>query len=142
MPNPLAGLEALLAERAEYEQRSKEAYDQMDGDLCMLCHAYGQDKRNLRVECMYAVEEVVPEALSLRDEGAHYYYLRICKSCRGALLDHMATWREERVALRGRPKDHDGHLEDQDYTGLVCVRHNGRVIYVTEDEWRTRFRQQ
>jgi len=42
-------------------QRFKDA----DMDLCMCCHAHGADKRSLWVDCLYAVHEVIPEAIDL-----------------------------------------------------------------------------
>lgn len=131
----LAGLEALLAERKATRDAGAQAYRDHDEDLCMLCHAHGEDKRSLRIECFYAVDEVVPEALDLSlVEGEGGYYLRICKSCRGALLDRLAEWREERVALRSALKDHDGYLLDES-RAEIPLRQNGRIVYVTRQEY-------
>lgn len=90
-------------------------YENHDGDLCMLCGAHGSDKRNLFVSCLYAIHEVVPEAIDLRAAGTERvgYYLRICKSCRGRFLEGLGRWRAECIALRGTPMDHDGCPEDE-----------------------------
>ncbi len=92
----------------------KEKFNILDEAQCMLCGAHGNDKRNLIVDCMYDINEVVPEALSLHlVEGrlqGHGFYLRICKSCRGGFLSMMGKWAETRKALRDLPKGHDGEL--------------------------------
>lgn len=141
MSGLLEDLKAITKATRERRERDAETHAQLDKDLCMLCHAHGEDKRSLRIECFYAVEEVVPEALDLYDVGGEWgYFLRICKSCRGALLDRLGEWRNERVALRDQPKDHDGYLlegEGERTDATVPVRRNGRIIYITEEEWRT-----
>jgi hypothetical protein len=93
-------------------------FKELDGDLCQLCNAYGADKRSLILACFYDVTEVVPEAIDLTDVAGALkgrgYYLRLCKSCRGRLLGMLKGWRNECIALRGLPKDHDGGIEDED----------------------------
>lgn len=105
-----------LIERTQQRRnRDKERYEQHDSDLCMLCGAYGADKRSLFISCFYEVSEVVPEAIDLFEvEGMEKrgYYLRICKTCRRHLLQHLQEWRKERVARREIPKDHDGYEWD------------------------------
>lgn len=119
-----------------------ERYHHSDPDLCMLCGAYGADKRSLRIGCGYAVHEAVPEAIDLFDipEMREFgYYLRLCKSCRGALLQHMEQWRRERIELRDQPKDHDGYLWEDYDSDLIPVRMHGRVVMMTAlayAEWK------
>lgn len=125
----------------ELESDAK-AYKENDGDKCQVCHAYGEDKRNLIVKCFYEIKEVVPEALNLReadvDEALRdFYYLRICKSCRGDFLGKMKEWRDARVALQDTPKDHDGCLLeiDEDPERNIPIRANGVTKMITKDEW-------
>lgn len=129
--------------RAEDAQR----YADLDGDLCQLCHAYGADKRNLFLTCLYAVHEVVPEAIDtyavemLPEERRGDYYLRICKACRAGFLNHLQQWRNERVALRGMPKDHDGYVDDDDPERTIPYRVNGATVMLTREEWLAKRRE-
>src|SRR5690606_30505704 len=105
-----------------------------------LCHAEGKDKRFLTMSCGYAVDEMVPEMKRLdRDAYPNMWApfgINLCKSCRARLLGHMQQWRDECVALRGRPKDHDGHLEDEyDPDRNIPVRVNGVTQMMTADEY-------
>src|SRR6185295_10477255 len=97
-------LEDILEKTDRRRSEDAERYKNLDEAECMLCHAYGYDKRSLTLNCFYAVEEAVPEVIDLRkcgdDVKALGYYLRICKTCRGALLQHLRQWRDERVARR------------------------------------------
>ncbi len=109
-----------------------------DPDLCMLCAAYGADKRSLILDCGYDVKEAVPEMLRLdqadderfRNRG---FYLRICKSCRSAFLKHLQIWCKEQNKRRGLPKDDDGNLEETDRD--IPVRVMGAVFMMTEEEY-------
>lgn len=96
----------------------KENFDALDEARCMLCGAYGTDKRSLIVECMYDVQEAIPEALDLHFvEGrlqGRGYYLRICKPCRSGFLKMLHDWANTRKALRSLPKTHDGELLEKD----------------------------
>lgn len=136
----MRAIEDIIKETERRRAHDAERYAAHDPDLCMLCHAYGADKRSLFVACGYAVYEAVPEAISLhacpnevlRNRG---YYLLLCKSCRSRLLGHMQQWRDECVALRGQPKDHDGHIEDDDPERNIPVRVNGAVVMMTTEEY-------
>ena len=118
----------ILQEREEDKRKFEEA----DEDLCMICFAYGQDKRTLIVNCFYAVDEVVPEMLDLENG----YWARICKSCRGSFLGKMSEWREERVALRETPKNHDGNVYDDDESKDIPVRINGALVMMREEDFK------
>jgi len=111
-------LEDILARVEERRQQDAIRFKERNEDLCMLCHAYGEDKRSLFISCFYAVEEAVPEAIDLSGCGKEWedrgYYLRICKSCRARLLGMLREWRNECVSFRDLPKDHDGGIEDDD----------------------------
>lgn len=129
-------LAELFAERDEARRQGADRFHNHDTDLCMLCHAYGEDKRSLFIDCFYAVDEVVPEALDIAEvEGRQGYYLRICKSCRAALLGRLREWRDERVARRDIPKDHDGEDEDWDAEADIPVRINGAVVMLTREQF-------
>ena len=116
--------------KREEAEKKREA---LDGDACMLCDAYGNDKRNWYSSCFYAIDESVPEALDL-EKG---FYLRICKSCRGRYLQLLREWRDECVSLRGQPKDHDGYLETEtiEPERNIPYRKNGTLVMLTEQEW-------
>jgi hypothetical protein len=127
----------MLEDLLERRQRDKKRWKELDGDLCQLCHAYGPDKRNLFIHCGYAVHEVVPEAIDLsevEDFETRGYYLRICKTCRAKLLEKMEEWRNERVARRDIPKDHDGE-EYWDLEKNIPVRVNGATVMMDEEEY-------
>lgn len=121
--------------------KDAEAYDKVDGDLCMLCHAYGADKRSWYSRCFYDLKEVLPEALDLYaadvpDGLREAFYLRICKSCRAEYLELLANWRKSRIARRTITKNHDGHeLDDADSERNIPVRIHGVTKMVTMDEY-------
>lgn len=113
---------------------SKREGEKIDSDLCVICHAYGSDKRYLRIRCLYAVDEVVPE-LSLNGD---FYEGWICKSCRGSLLGKMQEWRNERIKLRELVKDHDGYVDEtQDSSKNIPVRIHGVIVMMSEDEFKS-----
>ena len=116
-------------------------FEELDVKLCMLCHAYGADKRSLFIDCFYDIQEIVPEALDITDvkeppRGG--YYLRICKNCRGNLLGRLGMWRDERIARRNLPKDHDGDQldEDIDPNKNIPVRINGTIVMMDEEGFK------
>lgn len=119
-------------------ERDAETYHALDAEECMLCNAYGADKRSLFIDCGYAIHEVVPEAPDIRalvlDRGRGYYLL-ICKSCRGRLLGALQGWANECRSLRGLPKDHDGNLSEDDPERNIPVRINGAIRMLTRDEY-------
>lgn len=132
-------LKDLLLQIDERRERDAKRWEERDGDLCMLCYAHGADKRSLFIECFYDISEVVPEAIDLfgcgenvKDRG---WYLRICKSCRAALLQRLQGWRNERVALRSLAKDHDGYILDLDEEGDIPVRIHGVGVMMTEEQY-------
>jgi hypothetical protein len=143
----MESLRRLVEETQARRAADVDRYRSLDHDLCQICHAHGEDKRSLRIDCGYAVHEVVPEAIDLcgvvnegrdlKDYERAGYFMNICKACRGDLLTRLGAWRTERVALRELPKDHDGHL-DIDTEGLVPVRVNGAIHWLTPDEWHAR----
>lgn len=94
------------------------AYAELDPDSCQICGAYGDDKRTFLLRCMYDMKEIAPEFLSMRavpefKDRPDLFYLRVCKSCRGEILDAMYKAINRRRELRGRKLDHDGYLEEQ-----------------------------
>ena len=140
----MSNLREMLDRTRNRQFDDAERYDSLDPDECQLCGAYGADKRTLRLSCFYAVHEVVPEAVDLAECNVpeplrSFYYLRICKNCRGELLSALGEWRDAMVARRDAPKDHDGHDVDSPIDGrCIPVRENGRVVYLTEAEWEAR----
>ena len=116
--------------------RDKERFTLLDREECMLCGAYGADKRSLYIDHGYAMHESVPEVIDLHnvDNQPNMYYLLTCKMCRAALLQHLAQWRSERLALRDEAKNHDGYLLEDDF-GLIPVRVNGAITHMSPDEY-------
>jgi hypothetical protein len=136
-------LSKLVQDNNNRRERDAKRYADHDHDLCMLCHAYGADKRSLFIACGYAVHEAVPEAIDLYGvEGElqnRGYFLCLCKSCRGALLGHLQEWRNEQIARRNVPKDHDGRDEDAYGEHNIPVRVNGVTVLMDEygyAEWK------
>ena len=113
-------------------------YKTQDDDLCMLCHAYGADKRSLFVDCLYDCSEAINDFINLRDCGNERHksgwYLRICKTCRGELLGVLRAWGANCKSRRNLPKDHDGEIEI-DTEGLIPVRVDGATRWMTRGEY-------
>ena len=120
------------------QAKSLKIWQKHDQDICMLCGAHGGDKRSLWIQCMYAVDEVVPEALDMsgvpdfRDRG---YYLLICKSCRAELLLYLERWRNHMISRKGMLMDHDGNLEDTRPEANIPMRINGAIRMLTMEEY-------
>lgn len=138
-------LKQMIEEAKRRRQEDAHRFKDSDSDLCMCCHAYGEDKRSLWVDCFYEVREVVPEAIEIngvepkpeRHQGG--YYLRICKACRGRLLTMLGEWWRTGVDRRDIPKDHDGHDEfEPDPERNIPVRVNGAIVMLTREEWDQR----
>lgn len=135
-------LRKMLDESAARRKADAQRFKGHDEQLCMLCWAYGADKRSLFVSCFYAVHEAVPEAIDLsecepkfKDRG---YYLRLCKSCRGAFLGHMREWANKCRSLRDTPKDHDGNVDSDNPEANIPVRIDGAVVMLTREQWDKR----
>lgn len=143
--NGLDHFEIMVSEMAERIKRDAVRFAESDDDLCMCCHAYGEDKRSLWIDCFYAVDEVIPEAINISGvdpsptNHQRGYYLRICKSCRARFLGMMDTWWKDGVARRDIPKDHDGDIEcETDPDRNIPVRIHGAVAMLTPAEWDER----
>ena len=124
--------EKMIAEMEARRAADAKRYEGADEALCMICWAYGNDKRSLFLSCFYAVHEAIPEAIDLASCGEKLkdrgYYLRICKSCRASLLDHLRRWADERRTLRDTPKDHDGHIDYANPEANIPVRIDGAIV--------------
>lgn len=122
------------------KEQDAQAFAEHDEDLCMLCHAHGEDKRSLRVSCFYDVKEVLPEALYVQEgtPPASVFYLRICKACRGRFLQLLAVWRESCLDMRRLPKDHDGNVIP-DEERCVPIRVLGATHWITRAEYAERY---
>jgi len=123
-------LKSHLQNKNAQRKSDRKSFEKLDDNLCMICWAYGQDKRNLVIRCFYDVKEVVPEMLDLKE----HFYARICKSCRASFLGKLREWRDKRVALRDISKDHDGNFYDFDFERNIPVRINGAITMMTEEE--------
>lgn len=129
-------IEDIMSRTKQRRKEDAQRFEEHDEDLCMLCGAYGPDKRSLFISCFYAIEEVVPEAIDLAEvEGIDYpgYYLLICKTCRAELLGQLEKWRKKRVARRTYPKDSDGYEDNLPY-GMIPVRVNGITVMMTQEQ--------
>lgn len=131
-------MEDILKQAEKRRAESKRRWDNMNEDLCMLCHAYGADKRNVFIQCGYEMQEAVPEFIDLHDCGhevwQHGYYLRVCKNCRGAMLASLREWANRQRGLRRLAKDHDGYLGDSDY--LIPARIDGVAVWMEPHKYR------
>lgn len=132
----------MIAEAKARREADAKRYNSLDENLCMICWAYGNDKRSLFVSCFYTVHEAVPEAIDLTEAPAvvkdRGYYLRICKACRGSFLGHMREWADERRKLRETPKDHDEHVDDANPEANIPVRIDGAIVMLTREQWEAR----
>lgn len=130
--------DSIIAGSNRRRAEGAERFQALDRDECMLCDAFGADKRSLFIDCGYAVYEVVPEVLDVHDlelERGRGYYLLICKSCRARLLGALQGWANECRSLRGDPKDHDGQPSEDDPERNIPVRINGTTRMLTVDEY-------
>jgi hypothetical protein len=92
-------------------------------EKCQRCGEVGEDRRTLRMECFYAMEEL---GLPFGREDNHVYTLRVCKDCR-------ATWM---AAISGWFKNPQTH---QEVGSGIFVRRNGASVEISEEEWRTKY---
>lgn len=132
-------LGSMIEDTKRRRARDAATFNELDEDLCMICHAYGPDKRGFFLDCGYAVYEVVPEALDIRDAGLERgsgYFLRLCKTCRSQILEVMGEWAKLRRLERSQPKDHDGCPEwDEESDRNIPVRVNGATIMMNKEEY-------
>ena len=104
-------------------------------DICQLCNAEGPDHRTLLISCLYLLTEVVPEMEQVLEKGRVFYHLRICKSCRARLLDHLESWREECTARQRVLKDPDGNSVLQNPEATIPVRMHGTTVMMTPEQY-------
>lgn len=126
-----------LLERTKAQRTADaKAFAELDENLCMLCQAYGPDKRGFSISCGYEVKEVIPEALDLAYvENLSGYYLRVCKGCRGALLEGLKKAADQRRGMRAEGLDSDGESLNLDYEEAIFVRINGANVCMTRDQF-------
>ena len=129
---PLKALEEFLARAEARDIEDAARFSSHDQSVCMLCGAKGEDKRSLWIDCFYAVHEVPDDQKVAHNRG---YYLRICKTCRGRLLEHLRTWGNECRTMRELPKDSDGSPEFTDPDRNIPVRMHGTTVVLTREEW-------
>ena len=134
----MKSIQRLINESEERREQDRIRYEQHDSNRCMLCHAEGYDMRSLLIRCFYAVHEFVPEVIDLFLTGSDYkdfYYLRICKTCRGDLLTTLGAWAERRKSLRSVPKDSDGWPLEGREGAYIPVRIAGATVDMTREEY-------
>lgn len=129
----MSPLEKMLDDLKQRKEQDKKRFEELDENLCMCCHAYGEDKRSFSLDCFYAIHEVIPEAIKT-DDG---YYLRICKHCRSRLLGMLKEWWEAGIERRSLDKDHDG-CEAPTPDRNIPIRVNGVTVMITQEEWEAR----
>jgi hypothetical protein len=127
----MKSIQQMITKSEKQRKDDAETFKGLDEDICMLCHAKGEDKRSLFINCFYDIKEVIPEALDLTDN----YFLRICKSCRGELLGKLKEWRNEMIYRRELPKDSDGNPEETDPEKNIPIRINGAIRLITREEF-------
>lgn len=136
MANPF---HKMIADTNARRETDAKRFLESDRDLCMICWAYGEDKRSMYLSCGYAVNEAVPEALDTFGVGHDYvgrgYFLNLCKSCRASMLGHMRAFADERRALRNVPKDHDGHVYEENPEANIPMRIDGAIVMLTKEQW-------
>lgn len=132
-------LKQMVEENNNRRKRDAQRWEDLDQDACMLCEAAGPDMRSLFLACGYLISEVVPEAIDLVDcpEGVSNrgWYLKICKSCRGAFLSMLADWKTKRIHRRGVAKNSDGGDAVYDDDANIPVRVNGETVMMTFNEF-------
>jgi hypothetical protein len=131
-------IEEHLREREERSLHDAGRLRGLDEAECQLCYARGPDKRSLFIGCFYAIHEVIPEAIDLSavpEWEQRGYYVRLCKWCRGELLQRLGEWRNFCVARRPLEKDHDGEAIYQPAAANVPVRINGRIAWMTPADY-------
>lgn len=129
-----------LEDLKKQREADAEKFRTCDDDLCMICHAYGADKRSLFISMFYQLKEVAPEFIELfaveefKDRG---YYLRLCKSCRGAVMSALREAFNLRRRLRGTLLDHDGYRMDEEYIDgyNIPVRVDGVVVMMDQYQY-------
>jgi hypothetical protein len=134
----------MLSQKRTQRERDAETFKTCDDDLCMICLAYGADKRSLFISSLYEMKEIAPEFLDLfavpefKNRG---YYLRICKSCRGEILSAIREAINTRRALRDAPKNYDGYV-DYESERNIPVRIDGRTVMLADWEFEEYQRKQ
>ena len=116
----------------------QERHDVQDNNLCMLCHAYGADKRSLNISAFYRLTEFIPELIDLKNVDStdkDTYYLRICKHCRAKLFQKLSEWRKEAISRRDEVKNHDGQLLENRTDDKIYVRINGESVPMTKEQY-------
>ena len=91
-----------------------ERFKNLNQEECMLCYAKGGDMRSFIVSALYNIGEIIREAIDLHDvEGSlkeKGWYLRTCKSCRGALLTALGKAADECREKQNWEVDSDGAI--------------------------------
>lgn len=133
-------MQQLLDNIGAKRKADAERFKTLDEDECQLCYARGADKRSLTINCLYDIQEVLPEAIDLANVMVENlakcgYYLRICKACRGRLLAKLEEWREECITFIPQPKNHDGELLEEKPGAYIPLRVHGRTRMVTKEEF-------
>lgn len=63
------------------------------GTQCQKCGEYGEDRRTLRMSCLYEMNELkIPFKIIPREKGQDIYSLTVCKDCRGDWMGAIENW--------------------------------------------------
>ena len=133
----MEALKRMLDERDKRLEEDQRRFEEVEQDKCMACGAEGPDKRSLYVSCFYDMKEAIPDFIALKMDGKHFFYLRICKACRAALLQMFEDWWKDCVLRGGLDLDEDGvPIPHEDSNADIPVRIYGSCVWVTEEEWK------
>ena len=118
----------------------------------MLCHKRTDDTRGLRLSYGCHISEAADLFIDLRKtpEDSRNYFMQTCKECRGAFIQMLIDWQDERVALRElEPEDDESASSDwgeirlrdgTDIAGLIlCFPDKTLRVIVPENEQGVRF---
>lgn len=63
------------------------------GTQCQKCGEFGQDRRILRMSCLYDMNELKIPFILVEEEKRHgEYTLTVCKDCRGDWMQAIEKW--------------------------------------------------
>ena len=90
-------------------------------EICQVCGQAGEDRRTLHVACLYELREVSDKFTApTKKDYPGLYTLRMCKDCRGDLLNLLRQW------ARG------DRIQEE---ATIPVRLDGRNVMITDEEY-------
>jgi len=89
-------------------------------EVCVRCGEVGQDRRTLRMECFYQMDELSVPFMKGDDE----YTLRVCKDCRGSWLQAIESW------------FNSFEKKEVNFDANIPYRINGATVMLTIEEYK------